>query len=242
MNILTYQILISALFILPNICQARVIKDLPVPCEYERISYADSTYSSWIQSLPIKEDNIILGHDGKPIISSLYNILAVVDMPMLFRQDLEQCADWCFRFRGEFYKQRGRLNQLYLFDYNGKPKFYRDSGMNFKKFLLRAMVSANSYSLKKGCRSIDVSDLRPGDMLVQNHTGGVGHVSVVMDACHDGKGVSLYLMGYSFMPAQQFHLERNRVENGKCGWFTIAEYLQYLEQFLNYGEPAYKRF
>ena len=179
-------IIIVALFILSAICQAKTIKDLPVPSGHKRVEYAESSYSAWIQRLPIKEENIILGHDGKAVISSFYSILAVVDLPMLFRQDLEQCADWCFRFWAEFHKQSGSLNQLYLFDYNGRPHYYVENGTNYKLVLKRVMTIANSYSLKKGCQSVDEIDLRPGDMLVQNQTGGVGHVSVVMDVWQAG--------------------------------------------------------
>ena len=232
----------GVLFILPTICQAKVIKDILIPSGYERVEYADSSYSAWIQRLPIKDDNVILGYDGEPIISPLYSVLAVIDMPMLFSQDLEQCADWCFRFRAEYFKQTGRLKQLYLFDYNGKRRYYRDSGKPYKGFLKWTMGNANSYSVKKGCQSVDEIDLRPGDMLVQNQTGGVGHVSVVMDVCQDGKGDQLYLMGYSFVPAQQFHLEKAKAENGRAGWFSIAEYRKYLKRYLDFGDPAYKRF
>ncbi len=242
MKSLKYPIIIVALFILFAICQAKTIKDLPVPSGYKRVEYAESSYSAWIQRLPLKDDNIILGYDGEPVSFPFYSVLAVIDMPMLFRQDIEQCADWCFRFWAEFYKQSGHLNQLCLYDYNGRPRYYRNSGNNFKGFLKWAMATANSYSLKKGCRSIDVSDLQPGDMLVQNKGGGVGHVSVVMDVCQDGKGDCRYLMGYGFMPAQQFHLEKAMAEDGKDGWFSISEYRQHLRIYLNFGDPTYKRF
>lgn len=242
MKYLKYSIIIYALLILPNACQAKVIKDIPVPSGYERMKYADSSYSAWIQRLPIKGDNVILGYDGEPVISSLYSVLAVIDMPMLFSQDLEQCADWCFRFRAEYFKQTGKLEQLYLFDYNGKHRYYRDSGMLYKGFLKWTMGNANSFSLKKGCQSVDEIDLRPGDMLVQNQTGGVGHVSVVMDVCQDAKGDRLYFIGYSFMPAQQFHIERAGGDKGQGGWFFMSGYREYLKEHLDFGRPLYRRF
>lgn len=242
MKSIKYSIMISALIVLSTICQAEVIKDLPVPSGYERVGYADSSYSGWIQKLPIKDDNVILGYDGEPMGSSFYNVLTVVDLPILFSQDLEQCADWCFRFRAEYFKQTGRLEQLYLFDYNGLRRYYRKSGKNINSFLSWAMSNANSYSLKKGCLAIDSAELRPGDMLVQNQRGGVGHVSVVMDVCRDGKGERLYLMGFSFMPAQQFHLEKAGTDQGQGGWFSLASYRKYLNQHFDFGEPVYRRF
>jgi len=229
---------LSAAVLIPAACLALNIKDLPAPAGYRRLEYADSSYSAWIQTLPIKEDNIILRHDGEPIGSFFYNVLVVVDLPLLFSQDLEQCADWCFRFRAEFYKQTGRLDRLYLYDYNGLRRYYRNSGKNINSFLRWAMSNANSYSLKKGCLAIDSAELRPGDMLVQNQRGGVGHVSVIIDVCQKDENERLYLIGYGFMPAQQFHIEKGGAE----GWFTLADYRKYLKMHFDFGEPAYRRF
>ena len=205
-------IVLSLAVLIPTVCLALNIKDLPVPAGYRRLEYADSSYSAWIQKLPIKEDNIILGYDGESVNSSVYRVLAVIDLPLLFSQDLEQCAEWCFRFRAEFYKQTGRIDRLYLFDYNGLRRYYRNSGKNINGFLRWAMSNANSYSLKKGCLVIDSTELRPGDMLVQNQRGGVGHVSVIMDVSQKDESERLYPIGYGFMPAQQFHLERAGAE------------------------------
>lgn len=63
-----------------------------------------------------------------------------------------------------------------------------------------------------------------------------------MDVCREGKGDRLYLMGYSFMPAQQFHLEKAGADQGREGWFTLADYREYLRQHFDFGEPAYRRF
>jgi len=235
-------IVLSLAVLIPNVCLTLNIKDLPAPAGCRRLEYVDSSYSAWIQKLPVKKDNTTLRYDGESVNSSVYRVLAVIDLPLLFSQDLEQCADWCFRVKAEFYKQTGRIDRLYLFDYNGLRRYYRNSGKNINGFLRWAMSNSNSYSLKKGCLVIDSTELRPGDMLVQNQRGGEGHVSVVMDVCQNGKGGRLYLMGYSFMPAQQFHLEQGRAENGRAGWYSIEGYRQYLKRYLDFGDPAYKRF
>lgn len=235
-------IVLSLALLISSICLAGNIKDMPVPSGYGRMEYADSSYSAWIQRLPIKDDNIILGYDGEPIGSSFYNVLAVVDLPMLFGTDLEQCADWCFRFRAEYHKQTGHLDRLHLFDYNGRRRYYRDSGKTYTGFLKWVMNNSNSYSLKKGCLSIDSTELRPGDMLVQNQRGGVGHVSVIADACRNDRGQVLYLIGYGFMPAQQFHLEKAGADQGQGGWFSLTGYREYLRQHFDFGEPVYRRF
>jgi hypothetical protein len=79
-------------------------------------------------------------------------------------------------------------------------------------------------------------------MIVQNENGGIGHVSMIMDACKNEKGEELYLIGYSFMPAQEFHIEGARPEYGKDGWFSIEGYYRYLADYLDLGKPVLRRF
>jgi hypothetical protein len=226
----------------PDASAGRTIGDLPVPAGFVRRDYQKLSYQQWIKSLPIKNENIILKYDGCHIVSSFYDILAVVDMPMLFKSDIEQCADWCFRFWAEFHRQNGLIEKLYLLDYNGRHKRYSNSGVTLKTFLKKTMVSANSFSIKKGCRPIDPNDLQPGDMLVQNRLGGIGHVSVIMDVCENPSGETLYLIGFGFMPAQQFHIERSDSNHGRGGWYTIDGYTGFLREHLDYGNPEFRRF
>ena len=84
--------------------------------------------------------------------------------------------------------------------------------------------------------------LKPGDMIVQNRNGGIGHASVILDVCESKKGEKLYLIGYSFMPAQEFHIEKAEEKYGRDGWFTIEGYFRYLSEFLDFGEPVLRRF
>jgi hypothetical protein len=96
--------------------------------------------------------------------------------------------------------------------------------------------------LKKGCKPVIADEVIPGDLFVQNERGGIGHVSVVLDVCKSKEGKKLFLIGYSFMPAQEFHIERARGKYGIGGWFTLEGYVQYLRDYLNYGEPVLRRF
>ncbi|HOP64190.1 MAG TPA: DUF4846 domain-containing protein [Spirochaetota bacterium] len=221
---------------------AKTVGEIKAPRGYSREPLREYPYSSWLRRLPVKGDNIILKHDGKTVSRSYYNIFAVIDMPLLFIGDIEQCADWGFRFWSEYHKERGILDRLYLFDYSGNKRYFSKCGRSFNSFLKYSMNYANSYSIKSGCGEVFPSDIRGGDMLVQNRTGGIGHVSIVMDVCKNSGGEKLYLIGYSFMPAQQFHIERASDRYGKEGWFTLEGYVQYLENNLNFGRPVLRRF
>ena len=104
------------------------------------------------------------------------------------------------------------------------------------------MAHANSHSLKKACTDVTMTDLKPGDMIVQNQDGGIGHASVIMDVCESEKGERLYLIGFSFMPAQEFHIEKAKPEYGRQGWYSLDGFYDFLLEYLDLGVPVLKRF
>jgi hypothetical protein len=163
-------------------------------------------------------------------------------MPLLFKSELEQCADYCMRFWAEYHKDMNKLDSLYLFDYSGNKKKFKNSEKTYTGFLNWAFSFSNSYSLKRGCKKISKNELVPGDIIVQNEGGGIGHASVIMDVCKSEEGKKLYLIGYSFMPAQEFHIEKAASSRGTEGWFTIEGYFDYLSDYIPLGDPVLRRF
>ena len=133
-----------------------------------------------------------------------------------------------------------------------------DTDSSYREFLYNAFAYTNSHSLKQG--GVDpvsesplperdqVNAPRPGDMIVQNDTGGIGHVSMIVDECEDFDGNRLYLVGFSFMPAQEFHIERapsfdiHGKSFGKESWFTYEGYIEFVNRYYPYGTPVLRRF
>jgi hypothetical protein len=222
--------------------QAGTINEISAPQGFTKIEYPIGSYSYWISNLPLKQDKIIKAYDGSTVPNDNYNVLAVVEMPLLFQQDLEQCADYCFRFWAEYHQQLKILDKLYLFDYNGNKRPFNTSNRPFNSFLKSSMSNTNSFSIKKGCQEVPMADLKPGDMIVQNEGGGIGHVSVIMSMCKPEKGEALYLIGFSYMPAQEFHIEKATDAYGKQGWFTLKGYYGFLHDNIDLGEPVLRKF
>ncbi|OPX93329.1 MAG: hypothetical protein A4E58_03012 [Syntrophorhabdus sp. PtaB.Bin006] len=215
---------------------------IPVPEGYVRKTYPRGSFSNWVQRLPLKDEVTITDYAGRRVIVPFYNVYGVVKMPLLFRADLEQCADFSMRFWAEYHRAEEMLDRLYLFDYHGRKQFFKASGLSYREFLRRSFSGSNSYSLKVGCREVQAGQLGPGDIIVQNRKGGVGHVSMIVDVCESAKGDRLFLIGYSFMPAQEFHIEKVVAKYGFQGWFTLDGYSLYLRDFLDLGEPVLRRF
>jgi hypothetical protein len=63
-----------------------------------------------------------------------------------------------------------------------------------------------------------------------------------MNICTSPEGQILYLIGFSFMPAQEFHIEKADDKYGISGWFTLEGYYQYLTLHLNLGTPVLRRY
>jgi hypothetical protein len=226
-----------------GISQVLTVKNtVPVPNGFNRERYAAGSYSHWIQNLPLKSRSTILNYKGQIVEPGLFRVFQVVNVPLLFRSDLEQCADFAMRLWAEYHKAAGKLDKLFLFDYSGRKKLFANSGKSYTNFLKWAFANTNSHSLKNGCKPVTANELAPGDMFIQNERGGIGHVSVVLDTCKSKDEKRLFLIGFSFMPAQEFHIEKASDSYGTEGWFTLEGYTRYLHDYLNYGKPELRRF
>jgi hypothetical protein len=225
-----------------------ISKRIPVPPGFARQKYSAGSFSNFVQSLPIKKTNQITLFNGTsmeqayPLQYAGYRVFAVVNIPLLFNSDLEQCADYCMRFWAEYHKTNNNLGKLFLFDYNGNKKQFASSGKSYTGFLKWAFSYSNSFSIKKGCVAIVDTGAVPGDMIVQNEGGGIGHVSMIVDRCENATGSKRYLIGYGFMPAQEFHIEKASDKYGTGGWFSLEGYFKYLDENLNLGKPVLRRF
>lgn len=226
---------------LPEVPPKRVDGFRP-PRGFSRVKQPEGSFARFVQTLPLKRSREIMTWKGKPLAPWSFDTLAVVDLPLLFRQDLEQCADFAMRLFAEWHRKRGTPERLVLYHYPGTPRPFRGSGKSYDEFLRSAFSASNSHSLKKGLPAVKPADLRPGDLVVQNETGGIGHVSVVMDMCEDAAGRRMYLFGFSFMPAQELHLERARPPRGRAGWFTLRGFYDYLADRFPFGPPVLRRF
>ena len=96
----------------------------------------------------------------------------------------------------------------------------------------------------KRANKVETGDLKPGDMFVQNKDGGIGHVSLFVDSAKNNNDEHIYLIGYGFIPALEFHIEKARRGYGIDGWFTKKEYGKYLSEFpfSPYGKPVIRSF
>lgn len=224
---------------------AKSVSDLLPPEGFKRTNSTSGSYVEYLRSLPIKSDNKIALWTGDFLPIDTYESLAVLDAPLLFNENLEQCADFSMRLWGDYLKHNNQLDQFALYDFYGNKKPFSKSNRTYLSYLRWHMAYSNSYSIKLGAKPVRLlSELQAGDMFVQNKGDeGIGHVSVVIDQAENEFGHKLYLVGYSFMPAQQFHIEKASEQHGIDGWFTASGYERFAkEQFGLFGEPVVMQF
>ena len=224
---------------------AQTVASIPPPDGYVRQPDNPDSYLYYLRSLPLSADEQVKLWDGTKLPKDYYQQFAVIDLPLLYDQDIEQCADFSMRLWAEYLKSINSLDNLALFDFYGRKKPFSKSNKTFREYLRWHMQFSNSYSVKLGAQSINIlSEVQAGDMFVQNDSEeGIGHVSVVIDQATNDIGQNIYLVGYSFMPAQQFHIEKSSEQYGPQGWFTAQGYYEYAEHaFGSFGRTKIRRY
>jgi len=217
------------------------VNSIPLPKNYFRVEYPPTSFPNYLQNLPLKKEKKVTSYKNEDL-SNRYTSIAVIDKPLLFKDDLEQCADFTMRLWADFHKESNLLSSLYLFNYSGKKYYFKDSRLSYQKYLRKVFASSNSHSIKKGTSEISNKNLKPGDLFVQNESGGIGHVSIILDHSKSDHGEDLYLIGFSFMPAQEMHIEKAPDNRGKSGWFSYSGFIQHLTENYPYGIPVLRRF
>lgn len=62
--------------------------------------------------LPLKADDTVELWNGSSLPKGTYDMLAVLDVPLLFQEDLEQCADFSMRLWADYLKGYWKARSL----------------------------------------------------------------------------------------------------------------------------------
>lgn len=184
---------------------------------------------------------------------------AVVDLDVGSR-DLQQCADAIVRLRAEWAWSTGCRDEI-AFDFTSGDRAWwsawaagerprvsgnrvtwgaearpDDSYSSFRRYLDQVFVYAGSASLERELEPVaDVARIEPGDVFVEG--GFPGHAVLVLDVVVDERGHRRFLLGQSYMPAQDFHVLRNPRE-ASSPWFPARPIgrLETPEWTFDYGD------
>ena len=221
-----------------------LMERLPAPDGYHRIQVKNGSFADWLRHLPLKKEHApVRLYDGtlKPRQDVHF---AVVNLDVGGR-DLQQCADAVIRLRAEYLFSiralsgiRFRFSSGHMADYRQWAAGYRPriSGQsvtwipsaapdqsydNFRRYLNTVFIYAGSHSLERQLSRVpDIGDMRIGDVFIQG--GFPGHAVMVLDMAEDKQqGHKVFLLGQSYMPAQDFHILRNPGNPEWSPWYPL---------------------
>lgn len=208
------------------------------PPGFERQTFSDPL-SRWLRGLPLKKgipDVRYFNGELKPK-RDLHLAVVAIDTG---KRDLQQCADAVIRLRAEYLWSTHRLEEIVFNFTSGHPAKWQDwsqgkrpkingnrvtwqnhadednSYPNFRRYMDRVFAYAGSYSLAKELKAVsDPRHIQPGDVFIQG--GFPGHAVLVLDVVTNAAGERMFLIGQSYMPAQDFHVLKNL--NREDGWY-----------------------
>ena len=196
------------------------IGEIPTPVGFERMKDSGSSFSQWLQNLPLKKNKTVFLYNGKPKANQLAQF-AVLDIPV-GTKDLQQCADAVMRLRASYLFDRGQYDSIVFVD--NEQQAYRFTAPcsrdHLDSYLQQVFGMCGTASLSKQLKHVsDMAEIKPGDVFIRG--GFPGHAVMVVDVAMDKKGAKRFLLAQSYMPAQDIHLLVNPVDDALSPWYAL---------------------
>lgn len=225
----------------PASAQSRPLAEsFPAPAGFSRSNVPQGSFGEWLRALPVKPGRPavrLFDGRGKPNQSAH---AAVIDIDTGAR-DLQQCADAVIRLRAEYLRARGRADDITFRLTNGDPATWTDwrdgrrpvvngnrvrwvaaappadSYRIFRSYLDFVFTYAGSHSLERELAPVSGRPIEPGDVFIQG--GFPGHAVIVLDVARRGD-TTVFLLGQSYMPAQDLHVLVNPADSAMSPWYV----------------------
>lgn len=229
----------------------------------ERVPVTAHSLAAWLRQLPVLPAlSDALDWRGH-VAMTADEVAGVLDWRLL--GSVEQCADIPVRLIAEFARGNGSKDRISFRSLSGQPIEWakwltgryavdgsstaiiynpgahrQDASREFDAYLKFVMSYVNTASLVRDWKKVDTTDIAIGDVLIQpsQFTNGLGHLSVVIDACTTATNDRLYLFTDGFTPARAPVIRERRPGTPESVWMTPFEYLELMQQF---GAGAFHR-
>lgn len=218
-------------------------KRVRTPIDFTRKKISNPSFANYLRTLPLKPAGSEVRYYDGTIKSNLKVYDAVIDLP-IGRKNLHQCADAIMRLKAEYHWQQKEYEQIHFNFTNGFKvdysewrkgrkviiegnKTYWNNGhkaattyKDFWKYLELIFTYAGTSSLSKELKDIDIIQMEIGDIFIQG--GFPGHAVIVLDmAKQETTGEQLYLLGQSYMPAQEIQVLKNNQDQSISPWYRL---------------------
>jgi len=222
-----------------------IIERIKVPGDFTRQKVELNSFANFLRNLPLKHHGSKVKHyDGtKKPNNAIYE--AVIDLP-IGNKDLHQCADAIMRLKAEYLWETGKYDDIHFNFTNGfrveyskwmegnrmivdgnktywKPGAQRTNNYhNFWKYMELIFTYAGTASLEKELKPMDLSEMQIGDVFIKG--GHPGHAVIVLDMAENAKGEQLFMLGQSYMPAQEIQILKNNQTKHISPWYRLDNF------------------
>ncbi|MDF1672387.1 MAG: DUF4846 domain-containing protein [Vicingaceae bacterium] len=220
-----------------------LINNIKPPKGFERVKESDNSFGAWLNHLPLKENKTVFLYNGE----KKYNQSAqykVIDIDV-GDKDLQQCADAVMRLRAEYLLSSNQLKKIHFNYTNGITIPYSkwSSGLypilkankvvwvgssnnssykSFRKYMDNIFMYAGTASLEKELLSVNLEDLKIGDVFIKG--GFPGHAVLVVDVAENNiTKEKCFILVQSYMPAQNIHVLNNPNEFNESPWYYLKD-------------------
>lgn len=212
------------------------------PNGYKRISVESGSFAYYLRNLPLKEDGSKVKYYNGFIKPNFWVYDAVIDME-IGERNLQQCADAVMRLKAEYLYNSDQFNKIHFnftngfrVDYSewmkgkrivveGNKSYWQkqttpsNTYYSFRKYMDIIFAYAGTLSLSKEMTSVNLKDMKIGDVFIQG--GSPGHAVIVVDIAVDSANNKVFLLAQSYMPAQDIHVLKNPNNKKISPWYNL---------------------
>lgn len=223
------------------------LKDrFPAPNGYKRKTEKPSTFGHYLRNVALQpHGSLVKYYDGNEKANhGVY--LAVLDQD-IGSQDLHQCADAIMNLYARHHFENERYSSIHFNFTNGwrcdftkyaegnriqfqgnktswlKKKEPSYGLKTFEEYLIWIYKYCGTASLEKELIPVnDLQSIQIGDVFIKG--GFPGHAVLVMDVVENDAGEKKFLLGQSYMPAQQMQILQNPLNSDPNDpWYSVAD-------------------
>jgi hypothetical protein len=226
----------------------RSVQDIPLPKGYERITAKPGSFAAYLQSFPLRSNNIVYLYNGSPKPNQSLHY-AVLDLST-GNKDLQQCADMVMRLRAEYFYAKKLYDSIrfpktasMVYRYSDyKTTCTGDQRACFFQFMEKVFMNCGTYTLENSLRKVpDIEQMQIGDVLIKG--GAPGHAEIVVDmAVNRQTGQKIFLLAEGYMPAQDAHIVLNPVQTTLGPWYLLNDEHQVVTATWIFSSGQLKRF
>jgi len=237
-----------------------------VPPNFERVQVPDGSFGAYLRALPLKPVGAkVKLFNGSEKQNDVYD--AVIDLD-IGHKDLHQCADAVMRLRAEYLWKKGAYDKIHFNFTNGMRVNYSEwmkgrrivvnksqtktywnhrhhpsnTYADFWDYLETIFMYAGTSSLSKELIPIKMNQMSIGDVLIRG--GFPGHAVIVLDMAENpATGERIFLLGQSYMPAQELQVLKNNYDRDISPWYHLnnqtiytPEWTFYPSNLMRFGE------